>query len=57
METWRNRVKPAVNRVFDVLWEGLPELDSDAEEGPPQAAPCAESSTLLRFPSPYFILV
>ena len=29
VETWRNRVNPAVNRVFDVLWEGLPELDSD----------------------------
>lgn len=31
VETWRNRVNPAVNRVFDVLWEGLPELDSDEE--------------------------
>ena len=29
VESWRNRVNPVVNRVFDVLWEGLPELDSD----------------------------
>lgn len=45
VETWRNRVNCKVNRVFDVLWEGLPEILD--EDSPDHGTGGATSSSLV----------
>ncbi|CAL1153501.1 unnamed protein product [Cladocopium goreaui] len=46
VETWRNRVNCKVNRVFDVLWEGLPEILSD-EDSPDHGTGATSSSLVM----------